>query len=366
MFYEAGTIDFIRRSMALDSILIPVGSRHHGKRGRYQCPVCKRNDGGTYFAKGKEYTPGQKYCDQARMFKCHYCGFSGDIVRLYAAIHGVGRNEAIQMVLADFGDRLGELGNPLPAQSVITEVAQQPKADFTEYVKTCMAALIPGSMGWKYLVKRGFSNGDITTLRDVFHVGFDAACTGHGSLKWSNPAIVMPYSDDCSYYAARFCEGSIKFTRPSGVQVSEPFQAKQLHSGKTAVFIVESELDALTILTTAHFSKFNIGAVATGGCENLEPIIRHLKNSPTDARLIIAGDNDAPGQTGGMKLAAALREIGQSYERWNPILTVGRCRDQGGKPCKDPNEVLALHGHRILAGILDAVVKNSQIFCMNS
>ncbi|NCB36484.1 MAG: DNA primase, partial [Clostridia bacterium] len=159
-------------------------------------------------------------------------------------------------------------------------------------------------------------------------------------LKKRLPSIVIPYPGT-SYYITRPVNDKA-YDKPKADEAGqEPlFNASALYSGAKAVFVVESQLCAISIEQEG-------GTAVALGNSGESRLLQLIKDRPTGAALIICLDNDEPGRKASAKMAAALEGAGIFFLQAN---IAGEY--------KDPNERLQhdAEGLRqaISAAIMDA------------
>lgn len=352
-------IDDIRRSRLLVEQLRTaegVKRKHHRNRqNAVYCPSCG-DAGAEYFESTKN--PG------VWMVKCWACGICWDYVGWYQHEHRITSRLDAVMEITGQGD-----GNTTTRANVetvstlptvkITEEAEELETvtDFSswfsevaDYCRRCRSALTPGSMGARWMASRGFA--DVGFLRR-YGCGFDPEATGHGSLTFPRPALVMPYDGDMSYYTARIIGSGDKrsrFTKPKNKHYpagwrAPVFHAGQLHRGFDSVFVTEGEIDALSINYAADAYGLNVGAVATAGAANWPALVKALEDSPTDSELFIAFDADKAGRENSIGLSEALEEIGVDHRIIDmDSMMFSHGWVYRGEPANDVNDVLSRFG----------------------
>ena len=348
-------IDDIRRSGMLAEHLrtaANVKRKHHkNRRNAVYCPNC--GDAGAEIFQSTTSNPG------VWMVKCHApgCGICWDFVGLYQHEHGLdSRTDAILEITG----RITGITSTNKTEATVAEIETEPEleqdfagwfSEVSEYCRRCRSALTPASYGAKVMAARGFR--DVGFLRR-YAVGFDARATGHGSLPFPRAAIILPFDSGGTYYVARFCETSDKrfrFTKPDNKKYptgwSAPiFHAGQLYRNFDSVFVVEGEVDALSINYAADVYGLNVGAVATSGAANWGKLTKHLQEKPMDAgRLVIAFDNDAAGRGNSIGLSQELEDMGVEHiivDMESSMMLHGWT--DGGEPCNDVNDVLSGYG----------------------
>lgn len=343
------------------SVLLEV-LRESQHKNYYFCPAC---------GKPKVYKPSNESNIKAYgLWSCLSCGERGDV---YNALQyqGLTAREAFAWVMertgrgtgnrGGFSDRRVTAAEDKRPRGKRTPEAAEPdleawRAGCADYCREAAAAL-PSSPGERYLMGRGL---DAVTLRRAL-VGYDRRATVGGALKYGREAVILPYDSRCGYYSARLLEpftdraGNLwRFVRPSADKAGgQPvFHGLQLWAEAEAVFIVESEIDCLSINQAARLLDKRVGCVATGGGNNTGALLRDLTDKPTRARLLIAFDDDRESGAGwidALRLSKQLTGIGQAHELVIPWRSwMGR---------KDCNDILREpDGTAQLAGIVGEII----------
>lgn len=190
------------------------------------------------------------------------------------------------------------------------------------------AGALADSPGQTYFTGRGLT---LDTMRR-FSLGYSPD-EYNKSLKKRLPSIVMPYPG-ADYYVTRPINEKA-YDKPLKSEAgSEPiFNLPALYSGAQAVFIVESQICAMSI------EQEGGAAIALGG-GGINRLADQLKAKPTAAALILCLDNDKPGREVAEKMITAL---GNVYIGTAGIM--GECTDEASAEYrKDPNEVLQKSG----------------------
>lgn len=292
------------------------------EHGKYQCPLCGsgyRSGGSGAFSIDHDEVHG----------KCFSCGWYGDIFDLFAARDSLSLQDATRAVIAKYG----QPSSSTPYTQAVSVQKEQPAPTPDEKYRRQILrevadfhAAIKGSEGQAYLNSRGISDESISRFR----LGYDQATR----------RISIPHDKAGSYYTTRLIvnDGS----RPShynltGVEMPL-FNPDALYQDAPC-FIVESTLCAISI------EQEGGRAVALCGTQGLGRLMSQIKKErPSCPMLIVAMDNDDPGQEAALRIVSALEKEGL------PVLQANVAGD-----CKDPNELLqksaqALHGN--IAGIL--------------
>ena len=147
------------------------------------------------------------------------------------------------------------------------------------------------------------------------------------------PTLIIPY--DAYHFVARAIDSERRPTQHGqGAGLYEPLAI----DGKFPTFIVEGELDALSVLQVV--GSLGIRCVATGGASKyrkvvplLEKRFGKLENKPS---FLVMFDNDAAGKTNGLKLVEELREAGYPAE----MFFLSEHMAGGSYPKVDANDLL--------------------------
>lgn len=293
------------------------------KKG-YICPTCGQGS-----TKGNGITK-----DRTGHYKCFDCGLYADVIELYGLSRGIGDyNAQLQEAAAYYGITVDHRST---AREDFTPMYQnQPKTeqythssihtdtqDFTELYREAAAHL----QETDYHTRRGLS---AETCRR-FNIGFLPAWKHPKAPKApASPRLIIPVS--AYSYIARDTRQEIpagqedyKKSKVKGQErVSWTFNAEALQTAQKPVYIVEGEIDALSIIETGG------EAVAIGSTSNTDRFLKELGERKPAQPLIIALDNDKAGQEAAEKLQAGLDALTIPYYRYNPA---------GDK--KDANELL--------------------------
>ncbi len=265
------------------------------KGGLYICPLCGSGTGrshtGAFSIDSKDPT----------RWKCFSCGKSGDLFDL------IGEVEHIAEPLAQL-QRAGELygidtdRRPQAGGQKMDGHTEQKHSQIS-YYRECQKHLAETD----YLAKRGISTATATR----FMLGYDAHYTrGTGRTEWK--ALIIP-TGEYSYVARNTDPQAEEKDRYRKTGNALPINAKALQTATKPVFIVEGELDALSIIEAGG------EAVGLGSTANIPSFIsNYLKKQKPAQPLVLALDNDEAGQRATDELAHALDELGLAYYRLDP------------------------------------------------
>ena len=187
---------------------------------------------------------------------------------------------------------------------------QEIKADFTEYIKSCRAALSGSQRAIDYLTGRGLS---LETI-ERFSLGYDS----------SKDQIIIPYNKSNSYYIGRGISKKSFYKVEREKAGAEPvYNALELSStDRSPIFIVEAPFCAISIMQAGG------KAIALGGV-GIDKLADILRQTGTPRPFIICLDNDITGETNTQKIKELLNTLKASYIVYNIA----------GEH-KDPNEAL--------------------------
>lgn len=308
----------------------------------YVCPVCGENsisklvDGGTRWI-----------CNRKNKCKSY-----GDIFDIYRFKYGLSAADAYRTVMQKYID-----GDDVALRPKKPEQRQQPEelkyrvTSFREYIAKCEADM-PDSRGMLYLLKRGFTPETIQR----FHFGFDERCTVGGILKYSAPAVIVPYDRSGSYYYARFIKPlKINGCEHKGLKPrvetagNEPIYNIAAIKAYRVVWLVEGQFDAVSVMQIATDAGLtDVGAIAfggSGGANGARRLAQAIKeNGADDVRIVISPDNDEAGTNWGNAAIGVLDDAGVK-------LTIDDVMDYGEH--KDINGMLQNEPEKLKAHIID-------------
>jgi len=187
--------------------------------------------------------------------------------------------------------RTEQQGNEIPMKQ---EAEAKPEENFTEFFRQAAANLNQTNY------YRGIS---LETLKK-FHVGFCPQWRANEKAPYSPRLIIPVWSGG---YLARdtrpnLTETQAKFQKMR-VGKTRLFNTEALKQNVKPVFIVEGEIDALSIIDAGGV------ALALASIANVGKLIEAVKENPPKVNLIICLDNDSKGQEAALKIAESLKEI---------------------------------------------------------
>jgi replicative DNA helicase len=273
----------------------------------YVCPVCGNGSGKD--GSGIAFVPGTEEHPRWKCFKCAD-GRAEDIIGLWklhtqqednaAAFSSLYRYFGID---ADGKTSAGALDTKSkPKVNVSQQAAASTKEkqleDKRAYFKECEKRISETD----YPQRRGLSPETVAK----YHLGFATHFKGNKGRIWKG-ALIIP-KGNYSYVARNTDQQAEHGQRYHISGNSQLFNSKRaLAQKEQPVFIVEGELDALSIL---EVGKQAIGLSSTG---NAKKLLEKLKDSKPEKPLILALDNDDAGQMATKVLTEGLREQGIFY-----------------------------------------------------
>lgn len=303
----------------------------------YICPLCGHGAHGD----GLTFDPTSP---DGNSLHCFGCGFHGDIIDLYQAVNGVGYGEALSLLAAEIGVKIdGGPWQPAPTTAAQrTQTAQRPAADHrpggsgpAQYRGDQRPATGGEEADYtaffqeaaRHLQETDYHRGISLATLQRFGVGYVAAWRHPKAPQAvpTSPRLIIPTSK--SSYLARdtrrpMPQGAEQYAK-SKVGKVHIFNLEALNAADQPVFVVEGELDALSIIDAGG------QALALGSVANWQRLAAFATDRPQVQPLILSLDNDEPGQKAENSLAEALQAAGISFYRQNIAA-----------PYKDANEAL--------------------------
>ena len=287
----------------------------------YVCPLC---GSGT----GKSGT-GAFSIKNGTNWKCFSCNAGGDIFDLYGAINGTtdhneqlrGLSEMYGIQVASYRSTAQEDFSPEYQNhakneqythnsihtSVYTQADPPQQTDYTDFFLQAHKA-VEQTDYWK---RRGLSKETV----DRFKLGYVAEWRHPKAPKApTSPRLIIPTSPYS--YLARDTRDQIpeeqRAYSKSKVGSIQLFNKKALQTATKPIFIVEGELDALSIIEVGG------EAVALGTTTKSKALIELLKAQAPAQALIIALDNDEAGQRASRELTEGLQGLNIPCYSFNP------------------------------------------------
>ena len=295
-------------------------------RATYICPSC--GNGSKSSGDGIALDPHSK----TPRYKCFVCGLSEDIIGLWKLHRGTTDDkEAFTELYSYYGIEIDS--KPTAQEDIREEYQKQAKneqythnsihtdiytyistegaSNNMEYYKACMEQV--GKT--EYFKKRGLSEEVIAK----YMLGFDASYTkGTGGKKWE--AVIIP-TGTTSYVSRNTDPEAEKKDRYRKNGASQLYLKKTITEASSPIFIVEGELDALSIIEVGG------EAVGLGSTANYRQLVSYLKDHKPVQPIILALDNDEDGEKTAQTLATELTGLSIPFYRLNPY---GEAKDANG------------------------------------
>lgn len=277
----------------------------------YICPICGDGDGRTG-------NSGITTKDGVHFTCWRGCFSSADIIDIIGlAERGIDPSDRsrypdkLQAAADYFNIRLEDV--PKPAQNRttaaqdFTPLQEEPAEDYTAFFEE--AAQHIGQT--EYWQGRGLS----AEVVKRFHVGYienwrhPKAPTAPPS-----PRLIVPTSKYS--YLARDTRSDLTDTQKkyskSKVGNVHIFNAAALTRSEKPIFVVEGEIDAMSIYTAGG------EAVAIGSTSNVKKLLDKVQTTPPTQPLIVALDNDTAGAKAAQQLTEGLQQLNITYYSLNP------------------------------------------------
>lgn len=289
----------------------------------YVCPIC---GSGT----GKSGT-GAFSIKNGTSWKCFSCNAGGDIFDLYGAINGTtdhneqlrGLSEMYGIQVASYRSTAQEDFSPEYQNhakneqythnsihtSVYTQADPPQQTDYTDFFLQANRAVEQTD----YWAKRGLSRETV----DRFKLGFVAEWRHPKAPKApATPRLIIPTSRG-SYLARDTRDPATipaeqKGYTKSKVGYIQLFNKRALQEADKPIFVVEGELDALSIIEVGGV------AIALGTTTKSKALVELAKAQNPAQPLIIALDNDEAGQKASRELTEGLQALNIPCYGFNP------------------------------------------------
>lgn len=282
--------------------------------------------------------PSMSYDSKRQRCKCFSCGASYDIFDLIRIDYGL--SEDIDVFNKAYELYGLTIDSQQPAEQKPAPKKEAPKAeDYMDYYKKAQAAR-KDPAAQDYLRQRGISE----EVAAKYWLGYDAAYNtfdvdenGQNSFStWR--ALIIPTGKG-SYIARNMDtpKEPAKKNRYRKKGASLLFNSKALYTAEKPVFIVEGELDALSIIEAGGQA---VGLGSTSNYKQLADLI--AKQKPVQP-LILALDADEEGRKAEEQLADELTRLQASFYRYNLY-----------GAAKDANEALLIDREGFIAEVAAA------------
>jgi len=257
----------------------------------------------------QEKTPSFNVSNEKGIYKCFGCGKSGDVIQFIMDHQNKSYYEAIKLLSEKYNIEL----------ETNTKKYDRPVQRLTKLSKSTI----------NYFETRGISNN--TLLR--FNVTESTEWMPKAQAEV--PAINFNYYRDEELINIKYRAKNKDFKLAKNAELI--FYNIDAIKDSESVIIVEGEIDALTLYECGHY---NVVSVPNGAGNNMQYLDNCYKYFENKTRVMIATDNDDPGNNLCEELA---RRIGKEkcYKVTYPI------------GCKDFNDVLVNHGKAIVSNVIE-------------
>lgn len=309
----------------LRQITSPAKDKVNGQTS-YICPLCghgTHGDGLTYNPKSKD-----------KGLKCFGCDFSGDIIDLIGEVENI---TDYPRKIARAGEYIGitveggstaqedfspasSVGQNQPRTEQYTHMdihtdtyTQKPTENYLQYYRECQTHLPEKD----YHTRRGISEEVATRFMLGYDMAFSTKDADTGQyIQWE--ALIIPTGYD-SFTARNTDPNATDKNRYRNRGGGNPINWKALQKAQKPIYIVEGEIDCLSILTVGG------EAIGLGSLSNADRFIaNYVKKYPPKQPLVLALDNEEDPQkqkkveNATEKLAKGLTELGVEYYIYNP------------------------------------------------
>lgn len=321
------------------------------KNGKYNCPIPECGSG-----TGEHRTGAFGLYDDDTRCHCFSCRFDGDIFDLIGKVEGISGLPAQRARAGElFGITIDSNGysksgyqnqaknEQYTHSSIHTSAYTQEEKrehaknmnDMNNYYRECADRV--GQTD--YLKNRGLSEATIKK----YGLGYDPHYTkSTGGREWK--AIIIPTDTG---YTARNTDANAsnddRYRKCKGAE-NPIYLATTLAKASNPIFIVEAELDALSIIEAGG------EAVGLGSTANWNKLIELVKKEKPAQPLIIALDNDESGEKAAKALSEELTALEIPFLKTNPY-----------GDAKDANEALIAHREEFIEQVSKATEEAGDI-----
>jgi replicative DNA helicase len=317
--------------------IIGRGKEHltpdHSRKG-YICPVCGSGSG--------KHGTGITTKDGVHFTCWAGCFTNADIIDIIGLEHRLtDYNSKLQTAAAEFGITVESYHRSTPQEDFapVGEYQKQAKSERntqdtihnTAYTKEGEAERDYTSFFLQAnqdIEKTSYHRGLTLETLNRFKVGYVESWTHPKAPKMTpSPRLIVPTSKH-SYLARHASESDYinyrgQVENKSKVGKVRIFNSRALREAKSPIFIVEGEIDALSIIDVGG------EAVALGSTANKRALLSMLETQKPAQPLVIAMDNDGAGETANKELAEGLERLEIPFYRLDIA-----------QPYKDANEAL--------------------------
>lgn len=285
-------------------------------KDQYICIFC---NSGTGQGKEPKFTGGLTVYDEH--FYCFACQKRGDIFDLCCKVEGIEQKQVVQY-LAEKYKGIPKASHSTATASIQTEKKEEIATDYTEFFRECN----------RHLQETNYHRGISLETLNRFLVGYCAEYQPpNRPTAPKTPKLIVPTSKSSYLVRDTRADDEIPEYQKGYTKAKEGkvhiLNAKAL-SGKEPVFIVEGEIDALSVIDVGGQA---VGLGSTSNTLLFFSVLDDLKLKKYPL-FIVSCDNDTAGQK-------ANKELQEGFTARNiSFLTLNVCGN-----CKDQNEALMLN-----------------------
>lgn len=264
-------------------------------------------------------------------FKCQSCGENGTVIDLVMKYENIDQKEAIKKLCEEFNIDMKTAAQP-KAEKVFKEIKEE--FEVTEKQKEEINNFIlqanKNASSTDYFHKRGFTDETINKYKLGFMPNYTFKSKNGKDVRFGD-AIIIPYPGE-DYYILRYLnppEGVNKYKKLSIQEAGqEPlFNLKGLAPGEDPIYIVEGQLDCLSLI------QMGVNAIGLNGVGGVNKLVELLEKSKKQHRpFIVCLDEDEAGKGAKEKLIKELNKLNMYYYVFDLPKDI--------EGVKDPNDLL--------------------------
>lgn len=279
--------------------------------------------------------PSMSYDKTRQKVKCFSCGVSYDIFDLIGIDYNLSDyNEQFKKACEIYHLKADAYKETVPKkEEPKPEQKTKEKALYYEYIKECQARY-EGSPAQEYMRKRGISD----EVAAAYRLGYDpeyktAEEDEKGQACFASwQGVVIPTSWN-SFVIRNINENSKARYRKKG-KATVLNNGKRMLKAESPIFIVEGEIDALSVIEAGGF------ALGLGSAANVKKLLSELEEVAPVQPFIICLDKDEAGQKAEAELTEGLTRLKLPFYKYDIT-----------EACKDANEALLLNREEFIKNI---------------
>ena len=258
--------------------------------------------------------PSMSFDRSRNRCKCFACGAGDDIFDLIGIDYGLTDQKDIFAKAYELYNITIDKTVPAQKKPAQKQEDKQP-ASYISYYEKCRAAL-SGSPAQEYLSSRGISE----EVAQRFWLGYDPEYKTYNvdekkQYSWTIWQVLIIPTGEHSYNARNIGkpvkpEKDNRFRKPKG-SPSLIFNSRVLYEAQQPIFVVEGEIDALSIIEVGG------DAIGLGGTNSDKQLINLLEKEKPAQPLVLALDQDEPGRKTEEGLAKELERLQIPFYRYN-------------------------------------------------